>query len=322
MGTFGITRRAKNGDAGLTEPVASGAKLGSLPLAEIVRGGWRRLKETPALTAMGFVGIILGLVCLAVLAVRQGVPIPPEGDLHKPASFNIAVGIYLLTITLLVPSAGFSERGKKRWVRWNVALFAYAYTIETVQVFRGLDPRFSKHGTPWDQIAGGVFFLAALGTLVMFIIMAVRFFRRGRPDADSPIILAIRYGSAAALGAFIAGIWMSVIGGRTTGAAGNILPLHALGFHGLQAVPLIALLLLWSGYDSGETRKWVHATGILWVAACAAVAWQTIAGRSVSEISAASLATAFLLAVWAGIGLFAFWRWAASPATQRGSLGT
>jgi len=178
MGTFGITRRAKNGDAGLTAAVASGAKLGSLPLAEIIRRGRRRLMETRALTAMGVVGIILGLICLAVMAARQGVPIPPEGDLHKPASFNIAVGIYLLTITLLVPSAGFSERGKKRWVRWNVGLFAYAYTIETVQVFRGLDPRFSKHATPWDQVAGGVFFLAALGTLVMFIILAVRFFRR------------------------------------------------------------------------------------------------------------------------------------------------
>ena len=190
---------------------ASKGELGSLPLAEIVRGGWRRLKENPALTTMGFAGIILGLICLIVMVARHGVPIPPEGDLHKPASFDIAVGIYLLTITLLLPSAGFSERGGKRWVRWNVALFTYGYTIETGQTFRGLDPRFSKHATPWDQIAGGVFFLVALGTLVLFVIMAVRFFRRGRPDADSPVLLAIRYGCAAALSAFTAGIWMSVV---------------------------------------------------------------------------------------------------------------
>jgi hypothetical protein len=277
--------------------------------------------ETRALTVMGFVGIGLGLICLAVMAARQGVPIPPEGDLSKPASFDIAVGIYILTIALLVPSAGFSEKGKKHWVRWNVGLFAYAYTLETVQVFRGLDPRFSRHGTPLDQIAGGVFFFVALGTLVLFIIMAVKFFRRGRPDADSPLLLAIRYGCLAAIGAFTAGIWMSAVQGRTTGAAGNILPLHALGFHGLQAVPLIALLLLWSGYDSRETRKWVHATGVVWLAACAAVALQTMAGRSVSEMSAGPLATAFLLAVWAGLGLFALWRWAATPARPLESPG-
>jgi hypothetical protein len=306
----------------VTAAGASPAKLGSLPLAGIIRRGWGRLLETRALTVTGFVGIALGLICLAVMVARGGAPIPPEGDLSKPATFNIAVGIYILTIALLLPSAGFSERGRKRWVGWNVGLFAYAYIIETGQVFRGLDPRFSKHGTPWDQIAGGVFFLTALGVMVLFIIMALKFFRRGRADADSPMILAIRYGTAAAIGAFTAGIWMSLIGGRTTGAAGNILPLHALGFHGLQAVPLIALLLLWSGYGSHETKKWVHVTGIVWVAACAAVAWQTIAGRAVSEISAAPLATAFLLAVWIGIGLFAFWRWASTPATQPESLGT
>jgi uncharacterized membrane protein YidH (DUF202 family) len=275
--------------------------------------------EARALTAMGFAGIILGLICLAVLAVRHGVPIPPEGNLHKPASFDIAVGIYLLTVTLLLPSAGFSERGRKRWIRWNVGLFAYGFLIETIQTFRGLDPRFSRHATAWDQILGGVFFLVALGTLVLFIIMAVRFFRRDRPDADSPILLAIRYGCVAALGAFAAGIWMSVIAGRHTGASGNILPLHALGFHGLQAVPLIALLLLWSGYDTYEARKWVHMTGIAWVAACAAIALQTIAGRSVFEISAATVATAFLVAVWGGVGLFALWRWARTPVTARGS---
>jgi hypothetical protein len=306
----------------VTGSAARPGTAGSLPLAEIIRSGWRRLMETPALTAMGFVGIFLGLICMAVMAARHGAPIPPEGDLHKPASFDIAVGIYLLTVTLLVPSAGFSEKGKRRWVRWNVGLFVYGYTIETLQTFRGLDPRFSKYGAPFDQIAGGIFFLVAVGTLVLFVIMAVKFFRRGRPDADSPVLLAIRYGCAAALGAFTAGIWMSVIAGRHTGVAGNILPLHALGFHGLQAVPLIALLLLWSGYDNNEARKWVHATGIVWLAACAAVAWQTIVGRSVSEISPAPLATAFLLVVWGGVALFAFWRWARTPATPPAFPGT
>ena len=57
-------------DAGVTEAVASGAKLGSLPLAEIIRRGWRRMMETPALVVMGFVGIGLGLICLAVMAAR------------------------------------------------------------------------------------------------------------------------------------------------------------------------------------------------------------------------------------------------------------
>lgn len=276
--------------------------------------------DNQALTIMGAVGILLGLFCLAVMAVRQGAPIPPEGDLHKAASFDVAVGIYLLTLALLLPSAGFSERGKRRWVAWNVGLFAYAFGIENIQIFRGLDPRFSRVAGPIDQILGGVFFLAALGTLVMFIIMAVRFIRRDRADRDSLVLLAIKYGSVAALGAFGAGIWMSFIQGRVTGEHGNILPLHALGFHGLQAVPLVALLLVWSGADQRETRRWVHVTGIAWLIACAAVALQTIAGRSIFDVSPAMLVTAFVLAVWSGIALLASWRWA-RVSTPRESPG-
>lgn len=292
----------------------------AVPLSEILRAGWNRLMENRALAVLGAVGIFLGLLCLAVMAARGGVPIPPEGDLEKPASFNIAVGIYVLTVALLLPSARFSERGRKRWVRWNTVLFTYGYTIETVQTFRGLDPRFSRVAGPVDQILGGVFFLTALTIAVLFIIMTVRFFRRDHPDYHSPVLLAIRYGCVASIGAFAAGIWMSVIGGRTTGAAGNILPLHALGFHGLQAVPLIALLLLWSGADQHETRKWVHLTGIAWLIACAAVAWQTVAGRSIFDASPAMLVTAFVLIVWGAIAAFALWSWARVP-TPRGSPG-
>jgi len=269
--------------------------------------------ENRALTLMGVIGILLGMLCLIVMAARGGVPIPPEGDLLKPATFDIAVGIYLITLALLLPSAGFSDGGRKRWVASNVGLFAYAFGIENIQIFRGLDPRFSRAAGPIDQILGGVFFLAALGTLVMFVIMTTKFFRRDRADRDSLVLLAIRYGSVAALGAFGAGIWMSLIQGRLTGESGNILPLHALGFHGLQAVPLVALLLVWSAADQRESRQWVHLTGIAWLIACAAVALQTVAGRSIFDVSPAILVTAFVLTVWTAIALYAFWRWARVP---------
>ena len=284
-------------------------KADPVPLAEILRRAKSRVMENRLLAIGGVVGITLGLICFAVLAARHGLPIPPEGDLTKSGSFDTAVGIYLLTLTLLLPSAGFSNRGRKRWVGWNIGLFTYAYSIETVQIFRGLDPRFSKVGTPTDQILGLVFFVTALGVMVLFIIMAARFFRRGRPDSDSPVLLAIRYGSITAIGAFVAGIWMSLIGGRHTGEAGNILPLHALGFHGLQTVPVVALLLSWAGANADETRKWVHITGIAWVMACAAVAQQTIAGRSIFDVSPAMLVSGFVLVVWTAMVAFAFWRW-------------
>jgi hypothetical protein len=165
-----------------------------------------------------------------------------------------------------------------------------------------------------------VFFITALNTLVLFVILAVKFFRRDRPDRDSPFVLALKYGTVTSLGAFAAGIWMSAIAGRHTGVAGNVLPLHALGFHGLQAVPLVALLLQWSGASQAQAKKWVHITGIAWLTACVAVAAQTIAGRSIFDISPAMLVTWFVLAVWTAMALFALWRWARG-ATPRESPG-
>jgi hypothetical protein len=268
--------------------------------------------ENPVITWGGFAGIALGLIVLAVWVARDGEPVPPEGELGKAISFNLGVGIYLLTIALIVPTARFSEKARRRWTAWAAGIFAYSYALETIQTLRGIDPRFTRVGGPFDRITGSLFALVAIGMIVTFVVMARRFFFRGRPDADSPVLLAIRYGCIATVVAFAAGLWMSAITGSRTGVSGNILPLHALGFHGLQAIPVVALLLVWSGANNNEARKWVHYTAIVWLAACAAVAWQTIIGRSVLEIAPATLATVFLLLVWTAIAGFAFSRWAFS----------
>ena len=278
-------------------------------VSEIARAGWSRLMENPVIAWGGFAGIILGLIVSAVWVARGGEPIPPEGELGKAITFNIGVGIYLLTIALILPTAGFSEKTRRRWTFWAAAIFAYSYSLETIQTLRGIDPRFTRVGGLFDQITGNLFALVAIGMIATFVVMARRFFFRGRSDADSPVLLAIRYGCIATVAAFAAGLWMSAITGSRTGATGNILPLHALGFHGLQAIPVVALLLLWSGADRNEARKWVHYTAIAWLAACAAVAWQTIIGRSVLEVGPATIASAFLLSIWTAIAAVAFWRW-------------
>jgi preprotein translocase subunit SecF len=83
----------------------------------------------------------------------------------------------------------------------------------------------------------------------------------------------------------------------------------------------VALLLVWAGATADETRKWVHITGIAWVIACAAVAQQTIAGRSIFDVSPTMMVAVFVLVVWGGGVLFAFARWA-RPSRRPGELGT
>jgi hypothetical protein len=258
---------------------------------------------------LGVLGLALSGACTVLALIRGSFVIAPEGDLTKAITFDGAVGLYLLTLGFFIPFAQLTARGLRRWLAWSVGLGIYAYGAETIQTLRGLDPRFTKVGSPPDQILGGVFFLAALGFVAMFSIVAIKLVRRETHGADGLFLLGIRYAIAATVVAFAAGIWMSAVAGRKFGSAGNILPLHAIGFHGLQAVPLVAWLLSRSKLPDHDARLWVHLAGASWMAACLAIAWQTAAGEEVTEFSIAmALAIVFVLA-WSVVALRAGLAW-------------
>lgn len=268
-----------------------------------------------ALTAVALLGIVLGLGCAVAIGVRGTQLVGAEGHLRKAMAFDVAVGIYLLTLILLLPLARFSRGGLITWRTTLVLLTLYAYAVENIQIARGVDPRFTKVGTAADQILGGVFFLTAIGMIVTFSIVAWKVLTRRTDGADGPLLLAIRYGGVAVFGAFAAGMWMSAAQGSRTGAEGSILPLHAIGFHGMQALPLVAILLTWAGVAAHRQRPWIHAAGLAWVAACAAIAWQTAQGRSVFEMSAATGIAAGALLTWAVAAALAARTWLRAGAT-------
>jgi hypothetical protein len=231
------------------------------------------------LAILGAVGLALGVACALVAAVNGSWLVPPEGRLLEAAKFDVAIGIYLLTLALLLPLAGMSVRARARWLRWAFALILFAYAMENVQAWRGLDPRFSKVAGPIDQALGGLFFLSALGVAVLFVILLVRFFRRDALADHPSLRTAVRYGGSAALLGFGVGIAMSAVQGRTVPLAGNLMPIHAAGFHGLQAVPVVALLLDWAGAGTRVTTRWTHIAGIAWLAGCFGLIAQAAAGQ-------------------------------------------
>jgi hypothetical protein len=109
-------------------------------------------REERGVTITPLAGIALGAVAFIVAGVR-GPSIPPEGDLMKPATFDVAVGVFILSLVPWLNVSGFSETARRRWRTWMVGLLIYAFGIETIQQFRGIDPRFSKV-EPGGQISG------------------------------------------------------------------------------------------------------------------------------------------------------------------------
>jgi hypothetical protein len=246
---------------------------------------------------VGITGIVSALLVTAVALVR-GVMVPPEGDLTKAITFDLAVGVYIITIALFVPLAGFTSVGARRWVRIFAALNLYAYAVETTQTLRGIDPRFTRVGSAFDQIVGMTFGLTALALVGCFMVLAIRLWRRPLMGPNGLVLLSLRYAIVVTVMGYVTGFWMGALQGRHVGAEGNILPLHALCFHALQAVPLVAILFQRAKTPDSIARPWIHAAGITWFGICLAVAQQTSVGLPVTSFSPVMFVGYALMAGW------------------------
>ena len=222
---------------------------------------WNRER---ALFATGLCCFVVALVGVVVLLAR-GRFIAPQGDLTKPIAFDVAVGVYVLTLAALTPLAAWSPRLLLVWRGGQVTLALGSVAIANIQPWRGIDPRFPASGALIDGLAGLVFaLLAVLGSSV-FLMFAVRLFRRRADGDEGLLLLAARYASVAAIVGYATGFWMIHNGGPRVGESGDILPLHALGFHGVQALPVVAFLLAWGRIPFTAARRWVHLAGSAWL---------------------------------------------------------
>lgn len=282
-----------------------GVGLAMRTAASRMAGVYRRER---LLTTTGILGIVLGIGCAVAIGVRGTEVVGTEGHLGKAMTFDIALGIYLLTLVALLPLARFSRGGAWAWRLSLGLLTLYGLVLETVQIARGIDPRFTRVGSTADQLLGAAFFFTAMAMIITFAVLAWKILARRMDGADGPLLLSLRYAAVATFGAFAAGIWMSAAQGSRVGEA-SILPLHAIGFHALQALPLVAILLAWAGVGAERARGWVHAAGAAWILACAGIAWQTVQGRPVLEATPAMALAAAALLAYAAVAVLALRVW-------------
>jgi hypothetical protein len=260
----------------------------------------------PGLVVIGCFGLGIALVCLIGVAVN-GRFVEPEGKLLDAATFCFGVGVYALTVALLLPLAGFSPVTRRRWRRAFYIYPVYGLVLESAQAFRGLDPRFTEAGDPIDVVAGIVFGLTALLTAVLFAILGGQFFRRDVLDERPVLRLGIRYGVASVATSFGVGIVMSFNDGRDTGDDGNLLLAHGLGVHGIQVLPLIALLVSVSATSS--QRAIVHVAGTAWLAATVAALAQAMRGEAPTAMGPLNLVLVASVALVLAVAVYSLVSW-------------
>lgn len=246
----------------------------------------------------GCIGLILGFICMGLYLIN-GNEIPPEGEWTKAITFDLALGIFSLTIAGLLPYLSISQIERKVFVYSLIATFWIAYGIETIQNARGFDPRFSAAGASYDKVIGillGVDSVFIIASLVYFMVLV---FKQNNKDYPA-LLLAIRYACIALWIGFFSGIWMAVVGGAAgpEGEMPDQMALHFIGFHGLQTISIIGLLATYTKLSYENARKHVHVGGIAWLVLGLSLFIQAVAGYHTFDFTVYLVIALVAAVVW------------------------
>lgn len=252
----------------------------------------RLFEGESGLVLTGLLGFILAAFC-GIWTLIYGGEVAPGGDVSKAFSFNAALGIFILSTAAITPFSGLGARSRVVFRRVYIGLALYSYAVETIQNFRGVNPRFVDSDSVLDQVAGNIFTFVALYLVLFYVYLGVQFFRSRVFKIRPLMALGVRYAMIAVVISFAAGIWISANQGRYTGAEGNIIWLHGLGFHALQAVPVVALLAERIRLSESARHTLVHLTGVSYLLGLIAIGWQTMNGHAIMEWSPLPVAAAF-----------------------------
>jgi hypothetical protein len=261
----------------------------------------RWFKQERGMIATGLLGFVLAIGC-ACWALVAGAETGTDGNLWKAFSFNSALGLFLLSTAAIMPVSGMGHKMAAFFRVSYISLALYSYFAETVQHIRGVNPRFPVNGSLFDDIVAGGFTLVALLLVVFYVLFASYFFKKRTLEKNPELVLGTRYAMLSVMVSFAGGVAISVNSSRFVGAEGNLIWLHGLGFHAIQALPFIAWLAAGTMYAHASRRMLVHISGIAFFLGLMAMGWQTLLGRGLLEWSALPLTAAacFILVTAAG----------------------
>lgn len=244
------------------------------------------------------VGVLHALVFLVDGGAWQG-----PASWRKPTTFGLSFGLTVVTLTWL--TTALRMRDRTRWTLLGTLAVANVVEVGAVvlQAWRGVPSHFNQ-GTPFD---GAVF--ATMGISVAFIaavIVAVTVLAFTSIDAPRPTRLAIRLGllalvAAQAIGGAMIGQGLAELAADDQAAAyvagGTLKLAHAVTMHGVQLLPILAVLLAWAGIAEARRSRAVLVAAVGHVlVALAALASPLDVGVPVA-VTALVLGLAVLVAV-------------------------
>ncbi len=209
-----------------------------------------------ALAALSFIGLFVDDRTL--LGVNVWV---------KPLKFELSTAIYTLTLSFLATFYPYSEKKRKRIngiVAWTLFI---EMLIVPLQAFRGVQSHFNQ-STPFDGILFAMMgLLISVNVLVMFLLLIDSI--RLRLNLSMSQQIAIILGWIIVIGgSWVGGQMLSEVGhniGVADGGeglpiinwstiAGDLRVAHFFGLHGIQVLPLFALLLVkkWNTKESNR----------------------------------------------------------------------
>jgi len=260
--------------------------------------------------------LILSAVFHAGVLVVTGGPLAGDVSWRKPILFGESFGLTAVSIAWVM---GFLPR--RRWLGWplagalGLANFSEVFWV-SFQQWRGVPSHFNSN-TEFDaalfSLAGFLILIAGIVIVTVTVLSLVAL--RASPSLASAIQIGLWL---LVVGQFL-GLMIIINDGPVFGAVGAMKVPHALALHGLQALPLLAWLLLFTPW-SEERRTHVVLLGALgYIVLLAVEASQTFSGRAPLDLDAGRAVLfalgALLFAAAYGMGLLGL-QPKAEPATD------
>lgn len=276
------------------------------------------------LTATGWLSLAALAAALIGLAVDPRIITGAPAWL-KPAKFAASIALYVFTLAWIFTFIPAWAR-TRRIVGWTTSIaLLLELGIINLQAWRGTTSHFNV-GTVLDGVLWSAMGVAIVAQTLTSVAVAVALWRQ--PFADRALGWALRLGVAITIvGAFSGGMMaqptrpqlaaaragqpMPVAGAHTVGAPdggrglpgtgwstehGDLRVPHFVGLHALQAVPLLALVLVPRRYSDVIRVRLTLTAGGSYLTLFAILLWQALRGQSILAPDALTIVT---LGAWA-----------------------